>query len=64
MVLLQDKKKVFFVSTINSVKTCNGEEENKGKLVLNKNCNKHMGDVNKNDPLIGNYSSCWNTLNW
>ena len=53
MVRLQNKKEIFFVSTINSAKTCNGEEGNQGKFVLNKIYNKYMGGKDNNDALIG-----------
>ena len=54
MVHLQDKKEIFFVLTIHSAKTCNGEEKNQGKFVLNKVYNKYMGGKDNNDALIGN----------
>ena len=62
MVRLQDKNEIFFVSTRYSAKTCNGDEGSERKLVLNKDYNKYVGGLDKNDALIGNYSSCWK--NW
>ena len=64
LVPLQDKKELFFLSTIYSAKVSRDKDGKEGKLVVNQYYNKYMGGVDKNDAIISTYSSCSKTLRW
>ena len=69
LVRYEDKKEIYFLSLIHGIKIervqkrCK-EETATSKLSLVNDYNKFMGGVNRNDSLIGNYSSVWKTLKW
>ena len=67
LVKYKDKKEIYFLSLIHGIKIervpKRGREETAAsKLTLINNYNKFMGVVDRNDALIGNYSSVRKTL--
>ena len=64
LVRLPDKKELFFLSTIHSAEASRDKDGKEGKLVVNQDYNKYMGGVDKNNAIIGTYSSCRKTLKW
>ena len=64
LVLLQDQKELFFLSTIHSAEVSRDKDSKVGKLVVSQDYNKNMCDVDKSDAIIGTYSSCRKTLKW
>ena len=69
LVRYEDKKEIYFLSLIHGIKIerlpkrCK-EETAASKLSLVNDYNKFMGGVNRNDSLIGHYSSVSKTLKW
>ena len=62
MLQYQDKKEVYFLSTIHQMESARtGKKNNQGediiKPVLVKHCNRFMGGTDRNNAIIGNYSS-------
>ena len=69
MVRLRDKKEIYFLSTIHQATVAQtGKTTRDGtpvsKLVLVNAYNQKDGCVDRNDALIGNYSSVRKTLKW
>ena len=64
LVRLQDKKELFFLSTVHSGEASRDKDGKEGKLLVNQDYNKYMGGVDKNDAIIGTYSSCRTTRKW
>ena len=69
LVRYKDKKEIYFLSLIHGIKIervpKRGKEETAAsKLSLVNDYNKFMGGVDRNDALIGNYSSVRKTLKW
>ena len=64
LVHLQDKKELFFLSTIHSAEASRDKDGKEGKFVVNQDYNKYIGGVDKSDAIIGTYSSCCKTLKW
>ena len=65
----KDKKEIYFLSLIQGIKIervpKRGREETAAsKLSLVNSYNKFTGGVDRNDALIGNYSSVWKTFKW
>ena len=61
---LQDKKELFFLSTIHSAEASRDKNGKEGELVVNQDYNKYMSGVDKKEAIIGTYSSCRKTLKW
>ena len=62
MLKYQDQKEVYFLSTIHQMESARtGKKNNQGediiKPVLVKHCNRFMGGTDRNNAIIGNYSS-------
>ena len=57
LVRLQGKKELFFLSRIHSAEASRDKDVKEGKLVGNQDYNKYIGAVDKNDAIIGTYSS-------
>ena len=69
MIRLRDKKEIYFLSTIHNTAVSNTNKKNKdgeivSKLKLVQGYNKNMGGVERNDALIGNYTSVRKLLKW
>ena len=69
LVRYKDKKEIYFLSLIHGIKIervpKRGREETAAsKLSLVNDYHKFMGGVDRNDALIGNYSSVRKTLKW
>ena len=64
LVHLQDKKELFFLSTIHSAEASRDKDGKEGKFVVNQDYNKYIGGVDKSDAIIGTYSSCCERLKW
>ena len=62
LVRLQDKKELFFLSTIHLAEASRDKDGKGGKLAVNQDYNKYMAGVDKNDDIIDTYSSCHKTL--
>lgn len=69
MLRYQDKKEVYFLSTIHKSNVAtSGKKKRDGtdlvKPVLVNDYNKYMGGIDRNDAMMGNYSSVRKTLKW
>ena len=69
LVRYKDKKEIYFLSLIHGIEIervpKRGREETvASKLSLVNDYNKFIGGVDRNDALIGNYSSVRKTLTW
>ena len=69
MLRYQEKKEVYFLSTIHDFKSANtGKKKCDGmdqtKPVWVNDYNKYMGGIDRNDAMMGNYSSVRKSLKW
>ena len=69
MVRCKDKKEINFLSTIHDANTVRVAKQGRNdisasKLTLVNDCNKIMDKVDRNDTVIGNYSSVRKTHKW
>ena len=69
MIRLRDKKETYFLSMIHYTAVSSNNKKNKDgeivtKLKLVQDYNKNTGGVDRNDALIGNYTSVRKSLKW
>ena len=69
MLRYQDKKEVHFLSTIHQMESARTGKKNKQgediiKPVLVNHYNRFMGGIDRNDAMIGNYSSVRKSMKW
>ena len=62
LVRLEDKEELFFLSIIHSGEASRDKDDKERKRVVNQDYSKYIGVVDKNDVIIGTYSSCSKTL--
>ena len=67
VVRYQDKKEIFLLSTMHKADIVNVRKRSHGDVQKPKviqDYNQKMGEVDKNDAMIGNYSSIRKTYKW
>ena len=69
MMSYNDKKDIYFLSTIHQATTGNSKKKARDGMLIKKptvvnEYNKYMGGIDRNDAMVGNYSSVRKSLKW
>ena len=69
MIQLRSKQEIYFLSTVHNTAVSNTNKKNKdgenvSKLKLVPDYNENMEEIDRNNALIGNYTSVHKSLKW